>query len=204
MEKLLFLSLLAFAILLVSCEQNEVQESQRAESPELDAFVFTEQFDTLICNGPEVCLIQHVKDANTTYNYMEIQCESWSYGNDDYYVKVPTYLFYFLSPQSYLDYLPSGVYSFSVANNQPWSIKKAERIMYFMDTKIGSLSKASTEELKQCCMEITKQEHNQYNIQVWMEMTRQPYFRYVQLNKVHLSDDIILLGPECNWWHMFN
>ncbi len=195
MKKTLFF-ILACAIL-IGCTEEPTVSLQR------DLFTKTEVFDTLTCETPSICIEQKEYNGQIC-NRMDIQIDNWQFYSGDSIVELPSYVFYFpLSLENGYGFIPSGIYSTSAKQGQQGKINFACRNAY-IEVLIGHEEDIiKTEMVKRCCIEITHQEGDIYDLQVWMEMYTEPYFRYSHIQKAVHWDDLILFHETCNWWQKY-
>ncbi len=210
MKKMLFLSLLIFATLLAACDRNEVinQTEQNTQVvPELppvltlDEFVFTEQFDTLTCESPELVGFQKTSE-NGVANGLEIKIDNWRSLNFKS-VEIPAYVIYFVAPPTHLAYVPSGVYTTAAKDDSPWKIKYATKEVWLWDDidDYSTLAWLNSEQIHRCCMQL-EQKGERYDVQMWLEMNTEPYFRYIHINqKIDICAGSMF--APCDWWKLY-
>ncbi len=206
MKKLLFYSLLCLGIC-IGCESREeeiIGQKANSTSPleKLDAFVYTETFDTIQIyeNTPSVNGYAH-KSGNYMCNLLDVKLERWAYAPEEA-TEMPTYVFYFLSPQHSGERFPEGIYSQNASVNKPWRINKAGRITYLDEYNTNYSHIILREELtSQCCMQIEHDGEKEY-IKIWMEfIDSEPTYRYVEFTKkIDLTSNFVGTAFECDWW----
>ncbi len=212
MKKILFLSLFAFATLLIACSPDEPEnknenkiETPKEEipSPALDEFVFTEQFDTLVCETtPHIYAHQYTK-GGVLYNWMEIKIDKWEFFSGDVVVDMPVYVFYFVSSNDKRDYIPSGVYTSSLIQNEVWNINCSFWNTYVCDVDILTVQWVDSYQALRSCMQVQQKVDGRYDIQVWLELDVEPFFRYIHLENQNIGFNKAGYSFSCYWWKKY-
>ncbi len=201
MKKLFFYCLIIGTCISCNPTQQRVEDPTKQEYPpieELDAFVYTETFDTIqIYNNSSNVFGYHHGMGNRMYNMLEAKLEQWTSSKE-----LPTYVFYFITPNNTEERFLSGIYSSNATINKPWRISKTGRFTYSGEYDANYNPIILQEELaSQCCMQIVRDGEKEH-IKIWMEFENsEPKYRYVEFTKkIDLTKDEVGTAWECEWW----
>ncbi len=231
MKKLLFLSLLAFATLLVSCNQNEPvnQEEDKTFEPyflPLPDFVYEENFDTLGYNMEQHLYVSPLYVYQDTMYKTSINdipyAEVWFRFDKEFRITQSNtsegiaYVLQCNMPLDENEYLVPGVYKVLGGKQKIYSITTGVQFHYTDDSTIPNMFNVADKyyivkanKIRNACCMIEK-EDELYTIQFWIEFANGNRHYIVYKNCSTLGDIVVTQSLStdsmlmCNKLLMYN